>query len=176
MAPQNFNICKIVSLYGRIITEVPSMFNDYFQFLISKDSFHTENSWGRCQLTPLVWLRTFPDKNRDWQGWDSLTDMNRFILKGLQGHVQSEVKIIFQFFIYIWFLFTLNFTITSTIHNYDKNLEEKRTCFPGQFFTIICLKSSLKFSQVSQKTGLNDPHWVSHAAHMLNISLSFILS
>lgn len=29
---------------------------------------------------------------------------------------------------------------------------------------------------MSQKTGLNDPHWVSHASHILNISLSFILS
>ena len=63
------------------------------------------------------------------------------------------------------------------MHNYDKNLEEKKELVvPGQFFTIICLKSSLKFSQVSQKTGLNDPHWVSHASHILNISLSFILS
>ena len=124
-----------------------------------------------------LWRRTFPDKkNWDWQGWDSLSDMNRFILKGLQGHIHSEVKIIFTFFIYIWFLFTLNFTITSTIHNYDKNLEKKELVFPGQFFTIICLKSSLKFSQVSQKTGLNDPHWVSHASHILNISLSFIRS
>ena len=124
-------------------------------------------------------LRKFSDKKLTLTaGWGSSSDMNRVIywkVSRITDIIHSQVKIGFQFFIYIWFLFTLTFTITSTIHNYDKNLEKKELVVPGQFFTIICLKSSLKFSQVSQATGLNDPHWVAHCSRVSHLKYQFIL-
>ena len=47
-------------------------------------------------------------------------------------------------FLLVWFLFTLNFTITSTIHNYDKNLEKKRTCCSRSIFHHYMFKVIIK--------------------------------
>ena len=46
------------------------------------------------------WLQKYP-VIRNWRlkGCDSVSGMNR--LKGSSGHIQSEAKIIFQFFIFI---------------------------------------------------------------------------
>ena len=93
-------------------------------------------------------LRTFSDKKLTLTaGWGSFSDMNRVIywkVSRITDIIHSQVKIGFQFFIYIWFLFTLTFTITSTIHNYDKNLEKKRTCCSRSIFHHYMFKVIIK--------------------------------
>ena len=93
-------------------------------------------------------LRTFSDKKLTLTaGWGSFSDMNRVIywkVSWVTDIIHSQVKIGFQFFIYIWFLFTLTFTITSTIHNYDKNLEKKRTCCSRSIFHHYMFKVIIK--------------------------------
>ena len=68
----------------------------------------------------------------------------RFFRISVPAKKAGEVRLIFQFFIHIWFLFTLNFTITSTIHNYDKNLEKKRTCCSRSIFHHYMFKVIIK--------------------------------
>ena len=101
MAPKHFNICKLYHCKNGWANNNSSTFNVQRIFSVpvcSKDSFHTRNSWGRCHLhdneNSLI-------KNWHWQGWGSQNDMKRFILKGPQDQLHSQVKIIFQFFIFI---------------------------------------------------------------------------
>ena len=140
MAPKNLQNCIIVSMDGQIIiTEVPSVFKDYIFSVPQLRQMPPDTSPS---------LRTFSDKKLTLTaGWGSFSDMNRVIywkVSRVTDIIHSQVKIGFQFFIYIWFLFTLTFTITSTIHNYDKNLEKKRTCCSRSIFHHYMFKVIIK--------------------------------
>ena len=135
---KNFNICKIVSFYGRIITEVvkylqcsTTIFSSSFQkipFILK--TVEADATWHLA-----LSRRTFPDKKYwDWQGWGSLSDINRFILKGLQGQIHSEVKISFQFFIIdlvsVYFKFHNHFNYSQLWQKFRK---EKNLLFQVNF-------------------------------------------
>ena len=81
-----------------------------------------------------------------------------------------KLKIVFLFFIDIWFLFTL-----FTIHIHCSQLWQifrKKKNFPFLVnFSPLMFKIVIKIlpSVTEDKTGLNDPHWASHTFHINKI-------
>ena len=143
MAPKHFNICKLYHCKNGWANNNSSTFNVQRIFSVpvcSKDSFHTRNSWGRCHLhdneNSLI-------KNWHWQGWTmTWRDLYWKVLR--ISYIVKSRLFFNSLFLLVWFLFTLNFTITSTIHNYDKNLENKRTCCSRSIFHHYMFKVIIK--------------------------------